>query len=86
MYVHTDLVAVDLPRNVYKDKDQLELVAQSEEDVENWKASLLRAGVYPQVNSSAEKTDSPVSGRRETEAGPPFHLFPSCPGPRAWLH
>ena len=41
-------------RNVYKDKDQLEIVAQSEEEVENWKASLLRAGVYPQANSSRQ--------------------------------
>ena len=40
-------------RNVYKDKDQLEMVAQSEEEVENWKASLLRAGVYPQSDSSS---------------------------------
>ena len=37
---------------MYKDKDQLEMVAQSEEEVENWKASLLRAGVYPQSESS----------------------------------
>ena len=34
-------------RNVYKDKEQLELQAQSEEDMEGWKAALLRAGVYP---------------------------------------
>ncbi|CAI8032481.1 Dynamin-1 [Geodia barretti] len=40
-------------KNVYKDKDQLEMVAQSEEEVENWKASLLRAGVYPQSDSSS---------------------------------
>lgn len=46
----------DVPyRNVYKDKDQLELVAQNEEEVENWKASLLRAGVYPQAASSEQK-------------------------------
>lgn len=28
------------------------MVAQSEEEVENWKASLLRAGVYPQQTAS----------------------------------
>lgn len=33
----------------YKDKEQLELLAQSEEDMDNWKASFLRAGVYPTV-------------------------------------
>lgn len=49
-------------RNIYKDKDVLELVAQSEEDVEGWKASLLRAGVYPTANPNADKSNSPVGG------------------------
>lgn len=48
-------------RNVYKDKDQFELVAQSEEEVENWKASLLRAGVYPQATSSSPQNVSVCS-------------------------
>ena len=34
------------------------MVAQSEEEVENWKASLLRAGVYPQ---QAETSRNDVS-------------------------
>ncbi|KAK3088788.1 hypothetical protein FSP39_023705 [Pinctada imbricata] len=34
-------------RNVYKDYKQLELSAESQEDVDSWKASFLRAGVYP---------------------------------------
>ncbi len=46
-------------RNIYKDKQELELVAPSDEDVESWKASLLRAGVYPV--RSEESSDSPVS-------------------------
>ena len=35
-------------RNVYKDYKQLELSAESQEEVDSWKASLLRAGVYPE--------------------------------------
>jgi len=33
---------------VYKDYRQLELSAESQEEVDSWKASLLRAGVYPE--------------------------------------
>ena len=32
---------------MYKDYKQLELSAESQEDVDSWKASFLRAGVYP---------------------------------------
>ena len=35
-------------RNVYKDMKSLELSALTQEDVDAWKASFLRAGVYPQ--------------------------------------
>lgn len=35
-------------RNVYKDYRQLELACESQEDVDGWKASFLRAGVYPE--------------------------------------
>lgn len=44
-------------RNVYKDLRQIELACDSQEDVDSWKASFLRAGVYPekdQVNSPPE--------------------------------
>jgi len=34
--------------NVYKDFKQLELSCESQEDVDSWKASFLRAGVYPE--------------------------------------
>ncbi|XP_042700322.2 dynamin-2 isoform X5 [Chrysemys picta bellii] len=35
-------------RNVYKDLRQIELACDSQEDVDSWKASFLRAGVYPE--------------------------------------
>ncbi|XP_059495840.1 dynamin-3 isoform X3 [Stegostoma tigrinum] len=35
-------------RNVYKDYRQIELACESQEDVDSWKASFLRAGVYPE--------------------------------------
>ncbi len=39
---------VYLYRNVYKDLRQVELACDSQEDVDSWKASFLRAGVYPE--------------------------------------
>ncbi|XP_071035852.1 dynamin isoform X5 [Parasteatoda tepidariorum] len=39
-------------RNVYKDYKQLELSCESLEEVDSWKASLLRAGVYPERTTS----------------------------------
>ncbi|BFZ05833.1 hypothetical protein BsWGS_08872 [Bradybaena similaris] len=38
-------------RNVYKDYKQLELSADSQDEVDSWKASFLRAGVYPERNT-----------------------------------
>ncbi|KAL0276132.1 UNVERIFIED_CONTAM: hypothetical protein PYX00_003775 [Menopon gallinae] len=35
-------------RNVYKDCKQLELSCETQEEVDSWKASFLRAGVYPE--------------------------------------
>ncbi|XP_068081672.1 dynamin isoform X4 [Anabrus simplex] len=35
-------------RNVYKDFKQLELSCENQDDVDSWKASFLRAGVYPE--------------------------------------
>lgn len=40
--------AVCVRRNVYKDLRQVELACDSQEDVDSWKASFLRAGVYPE--------------------------------------
>lgn len=41
-------------RNVYKDYKQLELSADSQEEVDSWKASFLRAGVYPERNTDGD--------------------------------
>uniref|UniRef100_A0A4W5KXS2 dynamin GTPase n=1 Tax=Hucho hucho TaxID=62062 RepID=A0A4W5KXS2_9TELE len=35
-------------RNVYKDYRQLELACETQDDIDGWKASFLRAGVYPE--------------------------------------
>ncbi|XP_072289032.1 dynamin-1-like [Eucyclogobius newberryi] len=42
-------------RNVYKDYRQLELASESQEEVDGWKASFLRAGVYPERNVDKER-------------------------------
>ncbi|XP_059608848.1 dynamin isoform X2 [Phlebotomus argentipes] len=44
-------------RNVYKDYKQLELSCESVDDVDSWKASFLRAGVYPEKDSSTANGD-----------------------------
>ncbi|MBN3297540.1 DYN3 protein, partial [Amia calva] len=47
-------------RNVYKDYRQLELACETQEEVDSWKASFLRAGVYPEriVQSESEENGS----------------------------
>ncbi|XP_055730320.1 dynamin-1 isoform X5 [Salvelinus fontinalis] len=46
-------------RNVYKDYRQLELACESQEEIDGWKASFLRAGVYPErVTEKEGKSDS----------------------------
>lgn len=45
---HLCFSIVYLCRNVYKDLRQIELACDSQEDVDSWKASFLRAGVYPE--------------------------------------
>lgn len=40
-------------RNVYKDCKQLELSCETQEEVDSWKASFLRAGVYPEKQTEA---------------------------------
>ncbi|XP_028313263.1 dynamin-2-like isoform X4 [Gouania willdenowi] len=39
-------------RNVYKDLRQIELACDNQEDVDSWKASFLRAGVYPEKDQT----------------------------------
>eukprot|EP00064_Thunnus_orientalis_P013009 superscaffoldBa00002063_g13046 len=41
-------------RNVYKDNRTLELACDSQDDVDSWKSSLLRAGVYPEKTATVE--------------------------------
>lgn len=63
-------------RNVYKDYKQLELSAESQEEVDSWKASFLRAGVYPELKQSQDSSEEvsnkhiiqDVPSRTETNA------------------
>ncbi|XP_030626948.1 dynamin 3a [Chanos chanos] len=48
-------------RNVYKDYRHLELACDTQEEVDSWKASLLRAGVYP------EKTTTDGEGTSQSD-------------------
>uniref|UniRef100_A0A8C6YHJ7 Dynamin-2 n=1 Tax=Naja naja TaxID=35670 RepID=A0A8C6YHJ7_NAJNA len=45
-------------RNVYKDYRQLELACETQEEVDSWKASFLRAGVYPERSGESEENGS----------------------------
>ncbi|XP_028258941.1 dynamin 3a isoform X3 [Parambassis ranga] len=51
-------------RNVYKDYKCLELACNSQEELDSWKASLLRAGVYP------EKVDGQGNGTPDNFSDP----------------
>ncbi|XP_032883951.1 dynamin-3 isoform X2 [Amblyraja radiata] len=44
-------------RNVYKDYRLLELACESQEDLDGWKASLLKAGIYPDKCTIEEETE-----------------------------
>lgn len=46
-------------RNVYKDLRQIELACDTQEDVDSWKASLLRAGVYPEKDQVLKRVFTP---------------------------
>lgn len=45
-------------RNVYKDLRQIELACDSQEDVDSWKASFLRAGVYPEKDQVPQSSSN----------------------------
>nr|XP_055042422.1 dynamin-3 isoform X4 [Misgurnus anguillicaudatus] len=47
-------------RNVYKDLRQIELACDSQEDMDSWKASFLRAGVYPEKDQVDSEEAGPV--------------------------
>ncbi|ODN03957.1 Dynamin [Orchesella cincta] len=52
-------------RNVYKDYKQLELSCENQDEVDSWKASFLRAGVYPEKQSEANSNGDESSGGSE---------------------
>ncbi|GIY89298.1 dynamin [Caerostris darwini] len=57
-------------RNVYKDYKQLELSCESLEEVDSWKASFLRAGVYPERTSSENVNGEESSSEGSTSMDP----------------
>ena len=56
-----NLVFQCVSRNVYKDNRTLELACDSQEDVDSWKSSLLRAGVYPERTTMVRDLQSFIS-------------------------
>ena len=44
-------------RNIYKEYKHLELSCESQDDVDGWKASFLRAGVYPEKSQEVTKEE-----------------------------
>ncbi|XP_076143574.1 dynamin-2-like [Alosa pseudoharengus] len=54
---HTFAVFNTEQRNVYKGLRQIELSCDSQDDIDSWKASFLRAGVFPE-NDQADTKDS----------------------------
>ncbi|XP_016307077.1 dynamin-2 isoform X4 [Sinocyclocheilus anshuiensis] len=47
-------------RNVYKDLRQIELACDLQEDMDSWKASFLRAGVYPEKDQVDSEEAAPA--------------------------
>ena len=47
-------------RNVYKDFKTLELSCETQDEIDSWKASFLRAGVYPEKSSEAMNGEGEV--------------------------
>lgn len=66
-------------RNVYKDYKQLELSCENVDEVDSWKASFLRAGVYPEKDPLPDNGEE-VSNRNYAGYGillgfPPIFNF-----------
>lgn len=57
---HTFAIFNTEQRNVYKDLRQIELACDSQEDVDSWKASFLRAGVYPEKDQAENEEGVPA--------------------------
>lgn len=56
-------------RNIYKDLKGLELTCESTDEIDSWKASFLRAGVYPEAEN-ASRTDEEESQQVESSLDP----------------
>merc|ERR1712226_1570177 len=56
-------------RNVYKDWKALELSCETQDDVDSWKASFLRAGVYPEKSSEAMNGDGEERSNADASLG-----------------
>uniref|UniRef100_A0A8C4FAB5 Interferon-induced GTP-binding protein Mx n=1 Tax=Dicentrarchus labrax TaxID=13489 RepID=A0A8C4FAB5_DICLA len=54
-------------RNVYKDNRTLELACDSQDDVDSWKSSLLRAGVYPEKTTTVNNFSMDPQLERKVE-------------------
>merc|ERR1719266_854935 len=52
-------------RNVFKDFKTLDLSCETQDDVDSWKASFLRAGVYPEKSNAEGSTADGEEGRSE---------------------
>ncbi|XP_066564181.1 dynamin-2 isoform X1 [Amia ocellicauda] len=57
---HTFAIFNTESRNVYKDLRQIELACDTQEDVDSWKASFLRAGVYPEKDQVENEEAGPA--------------------------
>ncbi|XP_043075479.1 dynamin-2 isoform X1 [Puntigrus tetrazona] len=57
---HTFAIFNTEQRNVYKDLRQIELACDSQEEVDSWKASFLRAGVYPEKDQVENEDGAPA--------------------------
>jgi len=52
-------------KNVFKDFKTLDLSCETQDDVDSWKASFLRAGVYPEKLSASDSTSNDGEERSE---------------------
>merc|ERR1712226_857979 len=52
-------------RNVFKDFKTLDLSCEAQDDVDSWKASFLRAGVYPEKSNTEGTSNEGEDGRSE---------------------
>merc|ERR1719167_1882693 len=56
-------------RNVFKDFKTLDLSCESQDDVDSWKASFLRAGVYPEKTSADSQNGDGEESERSADGG-----------------